>query len=372
LINSITHTPIYLATISVTNSNIGTISNKDGAFKLSYSDLNDSVRISHIEYETIALSLSDKSLKEEIYLTPRNIILSEVNVKAMLAQDLLLKAIEESSKRIEPNATLSTYYREFVKSNGQYSKFSDGLIDYKINIYNKRKTKIIANVKESRAVKLDTVIEDSYDFTSVLDVRIAANIYDISKILQFLNKEDFYKYTFKLVEFDNDSELVTIIIKPKLEIKEALLEKKITLNRNSYLIKEFECYLPASHAQYAKITNLVVIKGQTTDRKMRFSYKENNGIYSLFYFSLDFSIHLWNKKKINKNYRFLSDLIVTDIQVGKIEDKKIKRYKHKSLYKRGNQFKTKFWLSNNSLMLTNEEESIIKNANQKGTNSCKL
>jgi hypothetical protein len=362
--NSITHVPIYLATISVKNSNIGTISNKDGAFKLCYSDLNDSVRISHIEYETLDLSLSDKSIKEEIYLTPRNIILSEVNVKAMSAQDLLLKAIEESSKKIEPNVTLSTYYREFVKNNGQYSKFSDGLVDYKIAISKKRKTKTAANVKESRAIKLDTIKEEEFSsLNSPLDVRTAANLYGISKIRRLLNKDDFHKFIFKLVEFENNSELVTIILSPKLEIKEDLLETKITLNRNSYLIQEIESHLPVSQAQYAKTINILIVKAQLTDRKMKIIYKENNGIYSLFYISRDFTMHFWNKKKIDETIRFLSDLIVTDIQVGKIEDKKIKRYKHKSLYKRGNQYDTEFWLSNNSLMLTDEEERIIKNSN---------
>lgn len=372
LINSITHTPVYLASVSFTKSNIGTISNKDGAFKLCYSDLNDSVRISHIEYETLDLSLSDKSLKKKIYLTPRNIILSEVNVKAMSAQELLLTAIEESSKKIEPNAKLSTYYREFVSNNGQYSKFSDGLVDYKIAISKKRKTKTAVNVKESRAIKLDTLKEEKFSLTSPLDVRWAANIYAISKIQKLINKDDFHKFNFKLVEFENDSELITIILSPKLKIKEELLEKKITLNRNSYLIQEIEIYLPVSHAQYAKTVNILVAKAQTTDRKMKIIYKENNGVYSLFYISRDLSMHFWNKKKIDETIRFLSDLIVTDIRVGKIEEKKIKSYKYKSLYKRGNQFKTKFWLSNNSLMLTDEEEKIIQNANRKNTNSCKL
>lgn len=360
LINSVTHTPISLASISVTKSNIGTISNEDGAFKLCYSDLNDSVRISHIEYETLDLCLSDKVIKKEIYLTPRNIILSEVNVKAMSAQDLLLKAIEESSKKIETNVKLSTYYREFVKNNGQYSRFSDGLVDYTISI-SKKKTKTTVTVKESRAIKLDTLKEEEFSINSPLDVRRAANIYNVSKIQQLINKDDFYKFNFKLVEFENDSELITIILSPKLEIEEELLEKKITLNRNSYLIQEIEIHLPASHAQYAKTVNILVAKAQTIDRKMRIIYKENNSIYSLFYISRDFSMHFWNNKKVDGRIRFLSDLIVTDIQVGEIEEEeKRERYKHKSLYKRGNQFKTKFWLSNNSLLLTDEEEKIIK------------
>lgn len=360
LVDSKTNKPIHLASISIINSNIGTISNKDGVFKLSYSSLDDSVIISHIEYETLNLSLSDKSIKEEIYLTPRNIILSEVSVKAMSAQDLLLKAIEESSKKIEPNATLNTYYREFVKNNEQYSKFSDGLVDYKITINKKRKIKVTVNVKESRAIKLDTLKEEEFSLNSPLDVRWAANIYDISRIQRLLNKEDFYKYNFKLIEFENNSDLIKVILKPKPEIKEELLEAKVTLNRTSYLIYEVEFNLPTSHAQYSKISNILVLKVQTTDRKIRVIYKENNGIYSLFYISRDFTFHFWNKKKIDETIRFLSDLIVTDIQVGKVEEKKMKSYKHKSLYKRGNQFDTKFWLSNNSLMLTDEEEKIIE------------
>ncbi|WP_461632629.1 carboxypeptidase-like regulatory domain-containing protein [Labilibaculum euxinus] len=357
--NQITHEPISLASVSVTNSNIGTISNKDGAFKLCYSDLNDSVRISHIEYETATLSLADKSIKKEIYLTPKNVILSEVNVKAMSAQDLLLKAIEESGKKIEPNAKLSTYYREFVKNNEQYSRFSDGLVNYRITI-SKKKIKTDVSVTESRAIKLDTLKEEEFSINSPLDVRWAANIYDISRIQQLIDKDDFHKFNFKLVEFGSDSDLITIILSPKLEIEEELLEKKITLNRNSYLIQEIEMHLPASHAQYAKSVNVLVVKAQITDRKMRIIYKENNGIYSLFYISRDFSMHFWNNKKVDERMRFLSDLIVTDIQVGQIVEEKIKSYKHKSLYKRGNQFDTKFWLSNNSLLLTNEEERIIK------------
>ena len=80
-------------------------------------------------------------------------MLEEVVVSKVPIDQLLNTLVTTSMARFNKPIILNSYYREFVKINNKYSKFSDGLLDYHISgTTKKNKSQLI--VKQSRTAQL--------------------------------------------------------------------------------------------------------------------------------------------------------------------------------------------------------------------------
>lgn len=356
--------PIYLATINSLQSNSGTVSNKEGAFRLNITSNNDSICISHIAYYDLIIPVSScNDSSSNYYLKPRNILLAETKVTTTPVNEILQQAIETSAVKMNYPILLETYYREFVKINGKNKKFSDGTIGYNIKKSSKNKIKCDAFVHESRAIDMSLEEDVLRNINSLLDVRKAARYYNIPRLTQFLNKkEEIDKYSFSISEHNTNPEYFCILVQPKAEVEEFLSERRYTIEKTTNLIREYEVRLPESHVKYEKTINAVILKVKLTDIKVKSVYSNVAGKYTLAYSSEDFSLYTWNKNILNDTIRFVSDLVVTYVnaQPNLAELNKGKKYKHKALYKRGNSYKTEFWKTNSSLVMTHEEEEAVK------------
>ena len=72
-------------------------------------------------------------------------------------------------------------------------------------------------------------------------------------------------------------------------------------------------------------------------------------------------MHVWNNSgKINNLYRVKSDMIVTNFTSNFAEFSRKEKFKHRTLYEAGTNYNDKFWITNNSIQLTPEEEAIVK------------
>jgi hypothetical protein len=56
----------------------------------------------------------------------------------------------------------------------------------------------------------------------------------------------------------------------------------------------------------------------------------------------------------------MSDIVTIDYKEGEFELDRKKRYKNKDLFAAGNKYTTEFWKTSNMLLLTTEEENILK------------
>ena len=143
--------PIESVSISAQNSNLGTISNSEGKFRLVFSDDLNAIQFSHLNYQVYAYVLKTGETEVEIFLEPKSFQLNEILVRSKPVKELLSDAVAASKKKLEKSILLNTYYREFVKVNQEYTRFSDGLLDYNV----KRKSGASdLYVKQCRAKKL--------------------------------------------------------------------------------------------------------------------------------------------------------------------------------------------------------------------------
>src|SRR5690606_1191471 len=124
---------------------IGTMTNENGEFSLQ--NIKE-VEISHINYETKKVVFETKEV--EIFLTPKVYILDELIISNVSGRDFLKSLIKDAKVRAVKNTKLTTYGREIVKINNQYTKYADAKMDYFIK---KGNGKSVLLINQSRAVK---------------------------------------------------------------------------------------------------------------------------------------------------------------------------------------------------------------------------
>lgn len=358
--DSATKEPIQSANITVKNSGFGTVSNDEGAFQISASNT-DEITISHLQYKTATTTLdrvNDKS--NTIFLESNTLELEDIIVTKEPIHELLRKAVETSKNRFNKPIVLNTYYREFVKVNDKYTRFTDGLIDYHMS-----GTKADLIVNQSRAVRLYTDEDETLDLTSGLDVRHATtkqySFYTLEKII--FDGKNYKDYDFELksrIE-KSGSEVYIINFKPKEDLKKFLYKGTIVFNPNSYLITDVEINSDQAKLEYTKVINILIVKAALLDLRVKSTYRITDaGNYLLTFSTRKGKLKFWNKKKYNEILEYKSDLVVTDFKKDDLSYNKKEVYNNKSLYERGNKYSDKFWQKNNSMVLTDEEAQIIK------------
>lgn len=354
-----TKQPIQNANITVKNSGFGAVSNEEGAFQITASN-NSEIVISHLEFKTLTLSLDQVNDKSNtIFLEQNTLELEAVVVTKESIHDLLYKAVETSKSKFNLPIILNTYYREFVKVNDKYTRFTDGLIDYHMT---GSKANLIVN--QSRAAKLISDDDETLDFASGLDVRHATtkqySFYTIEKVLfDGKNYED-YDFELKSKIEKSGNEIYIITFKPKANLKKYLYVGTVAFDPNTYLISDLEITSDQANIEYSKVINILIVKASVLDLKVKTTYKISDGNYLLAFSSRKGKIKIWNKKKYNEIVEYKSDLVVTNFQKEDFSYDKKETYDNRSLYERGNKYSDKFWLKNNSMVLTNDEAEIIR------------
>ncbi|MGH2666274.1 carboxypeptidase-like regulatory domain-containing protein [Flavobacterium sp.] len=357
--DAVTKLPVQSATITVKNSGFGTVSNDEGAFQISGSNTSEIV-ISHMEFKTAVINLNQIDAKSNtIFLEPNTIELEDIIVTKEPIHELLQKAVEASKNRFNKPIVLKTYYREFVKVNNKYTRFTDGLIDYHLN---GSKANLIVN--QSRAAKLIGEDDETLDLASGLDVRNATtkqySFYTIERILFDSKNYEDYDFELKSKIEKSGNEVYIISFKPKADLKKYLYKGSVAFDPNSYLISDLEINSDQENIAYTKVINILIIKASLLDLRVKTTFKMSDGNYLLAFSSRKGKIKIWNKKKYNEMVEYKSDLVVTDFKKEDFSYNKKETYRDRSLYERGNKYSEKFWQKNNSMVLTDEEAEIIK------------
>jgi len=360
--DALTKEPVQSASILVSNSTIGTISNDEGDFQLTVSNPSEII-ITHMSYKPKQISSSEFSNKETVVLLePNEQMLEEVIVTKSPIHEVLAKVIETSKTRFNKPIVLNSYYREFVKVNEKYTRFTDGLLDYHISGTTK-KTKSDLIVHQSRAAKLITDDDDTKDIASGLDVRLGVrrqyDFYTIEKILLDDKNYEDYEFEIKSKIEKSGNEMYVISFQPKASLEKFLYKGIIAYDPVTNLISDFEIYSDLENLKYSKVINILIVKAMLLDMKVKTSFKISNGNYVMAFSSRKGKIKVWNKRKFDEVVEYKSDLVVTDYKKEDFSYNPKSVYDDKSLYKRGNNYTSKFWLNTGAMVLTAEETKII-------------
>ena len=357
-----TQAPVEGASISVPNSNIATVSNSEGSFRIIVPNGTTTIIISHLTYKTYSVTVNASGKDMDIYLEPAGIELEEVVVTSKPVNEILEDIVDNSKKHLEKALLMNTYFREFANINGDYTKFADGLLDY----YIKRKSGASdLYVKQSRSFRLkdagnEGVNKQMIDAMYLFDVRDAMTYaYNFKAITRLLNSKT-YDYQLKM-RTDKEGRSVEIItITPKPGINELLYTGTVIYDPVKKLILDSDTKVSEEHRKYSKEINVLLFRFTLFDIDRKTTFKVDGDKYILTYNKVRLKVHVKMKNKLDDTFDFTSDNVVMDYKEGEFELDKSKKYKEKSLFAAGTHFTEEYWKTNNTLLLTDGEEKIIK------------
>lgn len=356
--------PIESVSISVETSNLGTISNSEGKFRLVFSADLRAIRFSHLNYQVYSYTLKTGETEVEIFLEPKSFQLSEVIVRAKPVKELLLDAVKNSKEKLEKSIVLNTYYREFVKVNEEYTSFSDGLLDYNI----KRKSGASdLYVNQCRAVKLTDAPSDerakNRESFYLFDVRNAVSeAYNFKNITRILNSRSYdFEIETKTDDKGNSIEIVTIL--PKEGVEMDLYTGTVVFDAKTKLILEMDIKKSPKHKVFAMDINIVILRFKIHEDARKAGYRIEGEKYILVYNQNKLNAYIDWKEKFNETFEFMSDMVVSDYKEGEFDFDRSKRHKERSLFSAGNHFTEEFWKTKNSLLLNEAEEKILSRLN---------
>lgn len=362
-----TSLPIESVSIGVENSNLGTITNEEGKFKITLPDESSKITISHISYDAIQYQIKDGNTPIELFLHPKEFILEDVVINHKPGKKLLSDAVDASKQKLEKSLLLNTYYREFVKVDGKYTSFADGILDYYIkrksgasDLYVKQSR--VLDLKDEAASERKTAIQ-SMNFNDVRNaVKYAYNFKYVSDLL----KSDDYYFQVETQKETNGNSVDVITVEPKEGIeKEFMFVGSITYDSKSKLILDIDLKYSPEHKKYAELHNILILKFKLNDIARKTSFKIDGDKYVMVYSKTKINAYIKFGKMINNTFESVADLTTLDYKEGEFNLDKSQKYKEISLFKNGNKYTEEFWKKYNVVLLSDAEENIIKTLNEK-------
>lgn len=321
VIDSKTGNPLTFASITVSGTNISTISNTEGEFSLKISKDMESAQIivSYIGYKNRTIKLSDLHLlKSRIGMEAVAVELPEVSVISKDAQALVFAMLEKKGENyFDTNTIMTAFYRETIRKNKTYVSLSEAVVEIYKQPYTSFRSDIVKLYKARKKAdytKLDTI-------TFKLQGGPFNSLHlDIMKNPDFLFTEDImtnYEFTFdRSTRMDN--RLIYVIgFKQRPAITEPLYYGKLYIDAQNLTLKSAVFNLNVENRDEA--ARMFILKKPLNakvypfEAAYRMDYREKNGKWYYGYSRIELGIKVnWKKKLFNTNYLSTIEMAVTD------------------------------------------------------------
>lgn len=190
-----TNTTLPYTNVSMTNNRLGTVSNINGDFKLIVPPVyqKDSIRVSHIGFQTAIYAISELTKETQIFLKKSSHTLHEVTVTALTAQSILNKALDKISENYYASPYISQgFYRVSSQKDQTYIHLSEAVFD----IYHSQKNDQFSLIK-MRALK-DEKASHGLELGMKPKGVITLDFINHVDAIDLLNKKGFKNHDFKL------------------------------------------------------------------------------------------------------------------------------------------------------------------------------
>ncbi|ESU21205.1 hypothetical protein FEDK69T_25720 [Flavobacterium enshiense DK69] len=357
--NEITKEVVSGASVSVVNSNQGAVSNEEGVFRLSI-DAPSEIVITHLTYKTKVIPSSDlKQAETIVFLEENDTKLEEMIISKTPIYQVLSALVENSAKRLTMPIHLSTYCREFVKNYGNYSRFSDGLVD--LHIKGKaKKVDIDAVALQNRSYGLNEKDPASEHLIGFKLDRIIEKTYEFSVLKTFCTKKSQKDYDFEIKSNPSDDNVYFIYITPKKEAEKLLYEAKVAYNRSQKLILSVDMKIADSHLQYSKEMNFILMRALFKKDDFKATFKFENDKYFLANTFADVHFKAWNKRGMDYDLEAKNAFVVKNYADENFSYDKEEIMDNSVLARNKNNIKSQYWEFDSGLTLTIEEEKIVE------------
>jgi len=323
ILDSKSKNELTFASITVSGSNISTISNSEGDFliKLPLDRQYASLIISFLGYKDKVISIKDlKQEKNVLYLEPINILLKDVVVNAMDANKLFSNVLNNRSKNYgDSTIQMIGFYRESIKKRRTYVSVLESIVDIEKMPFSsgvEDQVNILKGRKNVDYTKLDTInfkLEGGLFTALFIDI-----IKDPSNIFSE-NVFDFYNFRFEDITQINDKQVLIISFKQKssLEDPDPLYAGKLFIDAKSLAIISATFQLNVENRIKAgliftrkKPKGLVLYP---TEVSYQVDYRQQNNKWIFSYSRGDITFKLnWDKWIFNTSYNTTFELVNTN------------------------------------------------------------
>ena len=107
----VTLLPVELVSISVEGSNLGTVTNEEGLFRITLPTGATKLKFTHISYNSYELVIDPRKSEVEIHLEPKSFTLDEIVLSSVPVNELLSLAVKASKNKLEKSLLMNTYGR---------------------------------------------------------------------------------------------------------------------------------------------------------------------------------------------------------------------------------------------------------------------
>ena len=347
----------YVHAINLSNG-YKTISNQDGLFSIFSHTPTDSMIISHVSYIDTVVAIADIIYNRLVCLKQKEEILDEVIVTPNSVFNFLLAAINKTEEKLILPVKLNAYYKEFIKNNNSFIRFCDADVVYYLRQDKKEHLSINGSVVGSRAYRIPAVEANEIDFEiiSPIGYQKTLKFYKPSNIGRFTNLDASKKYDYLLQEYKKS---YIIRVNPK-EHEDGLFEANIIINKYDSTVTSINFLIPEHRSHLTKERNAIVAKVKITSNSgyLHYSYTSEGNIF-LAHSKLEYTLSIKNKNT-DDLLSFISGVNIYEIPEDQEPFPKSKAYKKKSIYKRGTDYLSAYWLEKSLITLTEKEKKVIQ------------
>jgi hypothetical protein len=334
VVNGRTKQSLEFATLSVSNTNISSVSNLDGEFslKVPVENLSESVSISYLGFKRLVIPLSQmQETGNTIELTESFEKLPDVNI-ATVDANLVVKRVMENRavNTLKEPLIVKAFYRESIKKRRTYASLSEAVVDiYRSPIASQSKDYIVLGKarKSTDYKKIDTLViklqggpynNIGMDMARNRDLFFSSDVFEIynfkfDKMVNMNNKNVL------VIDFEQKGSIVEPFYRGKLYIDSdsfALVKTVFSLNlQNLVKAKKFFVKKKPINADVIPLDTRYIVDYREQDGKWHFNYSR---------IELSFKVK-WDKKLFNSIYNIFIEMAITDWKVN--EEKEVVRSK---------------------------------------------
>jgi len=323
ILDSKTKNELTFASITVSGSNISTISNSEGDFliKIPIYKQDASLIISYLGYKDKVISINNlKQEKNLLYLEPINVQLKDVVVNVMDANKIFVNVLNNRSKNYGDSAIqMIGFYRESIKKRRTYVSVLESIVNIEKMPFSsgvQDQVNILKGRKNVDYTKLDTInfkLEGGLYTSLFIDlIKEPSNIFSE-------NVFDFYNFRFEDITQINDKEVLIISFKQKstLEDPDPLYSGKLFIDSKSLAIISATFKLNVENRIKAGlIFTRKKPKGldiYPTEVNYQVDYRQQNNKWIFSYSRGDITFKLnWDKWIFNTSYNTTFELVNTN------------------------------------------------------------
>lgn len=316
--------PLEYASVTISNTNISTVTNQDGFFSLRIpsSARNYKLKVQHLGYENLSTPIITLVDKDNNVLRMRlgSIPLNEIEIVSGDGTQLVKEALRSLTKNYELNPNMMVaFYRESIRKGSNYISLVEAVLDiYKESYksFNDDQARIYIGRKATDINPKDTVFMKFQGGIS------DALLLDNAKHPEIVFGEDASDYTFNIESIItiDDKPHYMIDFFPYAGIEDILFRGKIFLDVESLAFKRMEFKMNVENRKDA--ASIFIKKKPSSMRvsaesaKYVVDYVEKNGKWYFNYSSTEVQFKVRWKSRFfglfSSTYTIFSELAITD------------------------------------------------------------